>query len=110
VPCPGPATALAYAGQILDALDAAHRMTIVHRDLKPADIMVTPRDQAARLRPRHAAARDRAGEVTATRAPTSAGSIGGTLQHMAPEQLQGRSAAVMEREPPAPSTHPTNDQ
>ena len=33
--------AVAYAGQILDALDAAHRKKFTHRDLKPANVMVT---------------------------------------------------------------------
>ena len=85
--------AVEYAGQILDALDAAHRQGITHRDLKPANILVTKQGiklldfglakQAAPLG---------GGDARPTEALTSQGQILGTLQYMAPEQLQGKDA------------------
>ena len=85
---------LRYGIQIADALDKAHRQGVVHRDLKPGNVMLTK--SGAKLLDFGLAKTDRSvidiNGKTAFKSLTQEGTILGTFQYMAPEQLEGGKA------------------
>ncbi|MCH9031668.1 MAG: serine/threonine-protein kinase, partial [candidate division Zixibacteria bacterium] len=88
---------LRVAMQIADALDKAHRQGLIHRDLKPGNVMLT-KDGAklldfglAKIQVTGGVIEGVSG-VTRTTPLTGVGTIIGTLQYMAPEQLEGAEA------------------
>lgn len=85
--------ALAWAGQIADALDRAHRAGVTHRDVKPGNIMIT-RDGVKVLDfgLAKSSSTPRPTEATLTKVLTVEGTVVGTPQYMAPEQFEGREA------------------
>ena len=80
-----PAQAADVLEQTLAALQHAHRQGIVHRDVKPENLMVT-RDGVVKVADFGLA------RAFADAQITEAGNVTGTVQYLAPEQLQGEPA------------------
>jgi eukaryotic-like serine/threonine-protein kinase len=87
---------LQYAIEISDALDKAHRNGVTHRDLKPGNIVLTKSGTKlldfglAKLRQDSKPNTPFSELATIQGGETAEGTILGTLQYMAPEQVEAR--------------------
>ena len=100
--------ALRFGIEVCEALERAHRQGLTHRDLKPGNVMLTsggtklldfglakPRASVIAAGSAGSGAASPGASIAATQLTgplTGAGTILGTIQYMAPEQVEGREA------------------
>ena len=88
-----PARVVPVGAQVADALHYAHRAGVVHRDVKPANILICPdgRVKVADFGIAKAVEESEPDRPSPSEALTGTGSIIGTAQYLAPEQVDGRA-------------------
>jgi YVTN family beta-propeller protein len=86
-----PEHVISIAHQLAGALDAAHERGLVHRDVKPANVLIAPASGSGPLG--HLYLSDfglTKHQETAAGRLTRSGQFVGTVDYMAPEQIEGR--------------------
>ncbi len=82
-----PGRALALLGPIADAIDTAHGADLVHRDIKPQNVLIGTGD--------HPFLADFGlGRAPGAATLTATGQMAGTIEYIAPEQIQGARATA----------------
>ena len=75
--------------QIAGALDAAHRKGLVHRDIKPGNILLEPGPDPDSPPTAYLADLGLTKQIDSPQAVTGSGELLGTIDYMAPEQING---------------------
>jgi serine/threonine protein kinase len=81
---------LGIVGQVASALDAAHACGLVHRDVKPANMLLGGVADTGRADHVYLSDFGISKQLNATSSLTMTGQVLGTLNYLAPEQIEGR--------------------
>jgi Protein kinase domain len=88
-PLPAP-RAIGLVSQVASALDAAHALGLVHRDVKPANMLLGRRAEDGGTDHVYLSDFGISKQAHATSSLTMTGQVLGTLNYLAPEQIDGR--------------------